>query len=62
MSAPEKPPRYTNRLHKDLEWHAHTGAVEVTLSPRQCASIVGEIDRLRALVATSLGLEDTDND
>ena len=62
MSTPSKPPRYTNRLHKDLGWHAHTGAVEVTLSPRQCASIVGEIDRLRALVAASLGLESANND
>jgi len=55
MSTPEKAPRYTKKLHKDLKWNAVRGN-GFDLKPRECAAIVATIDQLREELADALGL------
>ncbi len=60
MNTPPKSPRYTKKLHGDLQWNAVRGN-GFQLKPRECLAIVATIDHLRAELADALGLtEDTD--
>ena len=51
----KKAPRYTKKLHGDLQWNAVRGN-GFELKPRECLAIVATIDRLREELADALGL------
>lgn len=55
MIEAKKAPRYTKKLHKDLQWCAVRDS-GFELNPRECAAIVATIDHLREELADALGL------
>lgn len=57
MDTPKKAPRYTKKLHADLQWNAVRGN-GFELKPRECLAIVATIDHLREELADALGLPD----
>lgn len=54
MNKPKKTPRYTKKLHKDLEWCILNDS-GYELRARECAAIVAMVDHLRRLLADEIG-------